>query len=304
MSVVVCKLPKAGLGNQLFPLLHALIFGKLNDLPVMITGYHTLKLGPWLRGEKSKRRYSGFFTFEKSWLGEALDRQKVKRFLERFEQVIEPDVIKLSGPELENKVFVFQETGDYHDYFARLKDHRQEVITMLYSIIDPAIIKELNSKEAPVIGVHIRMGDFRKLRPGETYQSGHVRPPESLFIDLIRQIRTINGSDLRVCVFTDGYPKELKKILSLKNAFLVENNSDLVDLLLLSKSKLIIPTLASTFSTWAVFLSQSTVILPFNYKRALRPNYINEEIYEGEFQMDNDKMILNIKTIMKNSFEN
>lgn len=297
MSVVVCKLPKAGLGNQLFPLMHALIFGKLNELPVIVTGYHTFKLGPLLRGEKSKRQYRGFFTFEKNWLGEASDRRKVKRFLERFDQVIEPDVIKLSASERENKVFVFRETGDYNDYFARLKDHHQEVIDTLYSIIEPAIIEELNNKESPVIGVHIRMGDFRKLKPGETYLSGHVRPPQSLFIDLINQVRNVNGSNLPVSVFTDGYPKELHKILSLKNTFLIENNSDLVDLLLLSKSKLIIPTQASTFSTWAVFLSQSTVILPFNYKRGLRPNFMYKETYEGEFQEDNEKMIQNIKSI-------
>jgi hypothetical protein len=297
VSVVVCKLPKAGLGNQLFPLIHALIFSKLNGLPVMITGYHTLKLGPWLRGEKSKRQYRGFFTFEKSWLGEALDRQKVRRFLDRLEQVAEPDVIKLSAPELENKVFVFQETGDYHDYFARLKDHRQEVIATLYSIIDPAIIEELNSKEAPLIGVHIRMGDFRKLRPGETYQSGHVRPPESLFIDLISQIRKINGSDLRVCVFTDGYAKELKKILSLKNAFLVENNSDLVDLLLLSKSSVILPTHGSTFSAWTCFLSTAPILSIFKYTESIRPDHASNEVYEGTFDAENEVLMNNIRSI-------
>lgn len=297
MSVVVCKLPKAGLGNQLFPLMHALVFGKLNSLPVIITGYHAVKIGPWLRGEKSKRRYRGFFTFEKNWLGEASDRRKVKRLEKRFEQVIEPEVVKLSASEREDKVFVFKDTGDYHDYFARLKDHRQQVIDTFYSIVNPVILAELNNKEAPVIGVHIRMGDFRKLKVGETYQSGHVRPPESLFIDLINKIRKVKGSNLPVSVFTDGYSKELEKILSLKNVFLVENNSDLVDLLLLSKSKLIIPTQGSTFSTWAVFLSQSPVILLLNSERSLRPNFMCEETYEGEFQEDNDKMIRNIKNI-------
>jgi len=73
MSRVVCILPKAGLGNQLFPLLNALVFGKLNDLPVTIIGYHHLKIGPYLRKEKIKRRYRGYFRFQKSVLGEAYD---------------------------------------------------------------------------------------------------------------------------------------------------------------------------------------------------------------------------------------
>lgn len=297
MSAVVCKLPKAGLGNQLFPLMHALVFGKLNSLPVIITGYHAVKIGPWLRGEKSKRRYRGFFTFEKNWLGEASDRRKVKRLEKRFEQVIEPEVVELSASELEDKVFVFKETGDYHDYFARLKDHRQQVIDTFYSIVNPVILAELNNKEAPVIGVHIRMGDFRKLKVGETYQSGHVRPPEFLFIDLINKIRKVKGSNLPVSVFTDGYSKELEKILSLKNAFLVENNSDLLDLLLLSKSKLIIPTQASTFSAWTVFFSAAPAVLPINYVKSLRPPNMYKTIYEGQFDEKNEILIGNIKSI-------
>lgn len=297
MSVVVCKLPKAGLGNQLFPLMHALIFGKLNSLPVIITGYHAVKVGPWLRGEKSKRQYKGFFTFEKSWWGEASDRQRVKRSLKIFEEVTEPDVVKLSERDLEDKIFVFREIGDYKDYFRRLKDHRDEVIQTLYSIINPAIIKELNQKEAPVIGVHIRMGDFRKLKAGESYQSGHVRPPGNLFIDLINRVRKLIGKDLPVSVFTDGYRKELEKVLSLKNSFLIENNSDLLDLLLLSKSSIVVPTHGSTFSVWACFLSNAPILSIFNYPKSIRPDYLSHEVYEGTFDPASQVLMNNIADI-------
>jgi hypothetical protein len=40
MSVVICKLPKAGLGNQLFPLMRAYTFAHLNNLPGMVPGSH------------------------------------------------------------------------------------------------------------------------------------------------------------------------------------------------------------------------------------------------------------------------
>jgi hypothetical protein len=304
MSVVVCKLPKAGLGNQLFPLMHALVFAKLNRLPVIVTGYHSIKLGPWIRGEKRKRNYHGYFTFEKSRIGEWRDRIQVKRLRKTNETVVEPEVTPLPDTELQDKLFLFSETGDYHDYFRRLKAHRQEVIDLLYSVIHPSIIHELNEKETPVISAHIRMGDFRPLQEAETYQSGHVRPPQSLFVELINQIRKINGKDLAVSVFTDGYRSELGEIFRLKNTSIVETKSDLVDLLLLSKSSLIIPTHGSTFSTWAVFLSESIVVLPFSYKNSLRPGFVNEKIYEGEFQDDNDKMVQNIKSIGQKSFTN
>jgi len=38
MSIVVCELPKAGLGNQLFPLVKAAVFAELNGLPLIVTG--------------------------------------------------------------------------------------------------------------------------------------------------------------------------------------------------------------------------------------------------------------------------
>lgn len=77
----------------------------------------------------------------------------------------------------------------------------------------------------------------------------------------------------------------------------MENNSDLVDLLLLSKSKLIIPTQGSTFSAWAVFLSAAPVVLPIKYSKALRPEFMYETIYEGEFDKDNEIMMNSIESI-------
>ena len=54
MGIVICKIPKAGLGNQLFPIMRAYTFAHLNQLPILVYNYHQVKIGPWLRGEKSK----------------------------------------------------------------------------------------------------------------------------------------------------------------------------------------------------------------------------------------------------------
>ena len=43
-------------------------------------------------------------------------------------------------------------------------------------------VKEIHNDE---IGLHIRMGDFRKLNVGEEFNGGHVRTPESFFINII-----------------------------------------------------------------------------------------------------------------------
>jgi hypothetical protein len=231
-------------------------------------------------------------------VGEASDRQKVTRLRKSLKQVAEPDVKKLSEEALENKMFIFQESGDYRDYFRRLKEYRKEVIETLYSIIDPAIIKILIVKEAPVIGVHIRMGDFRMLKAGEKYRSGHVRTPKEFFIDCVDSIRKLNGNSLPVTLFTDGYKHEVKEILQLEKVKIAERNPDIIDLLLLSKSKIILPTHGSTFSAWAAFLSEAPVVLPFPYEKSLREGHIFKNIFEGKFDLENEILRMNIKSII------
>jgi hypothetical protein len=297
MSTVICKLPNAGLGNQLFPLMHAYLFAQLNDLPVIVIGYHHLKIGPYLRREKSKRTYNQFFCFQKNITGEYLDRLRIKKLEKKAEVVMEPQVRKMDAEELRNKVFVFDEIADYDDYFGRLKDHRQEVKGILNSLVHSRIKNTLKQQEAPVIGVHIRMGDFRKLNKGEEYRSGHVRTPLEYFVNCIHAIRDLNGNNLPVTIFTDGYKEELQEILKLDNVRIIRKNPDLVDLLLLSKSKIILPTHGSTFSAWAAFLSDAPVVLPFSYQKPLREGHLYKNVYEGKFDLENEILRMNIKNI-------
>jgi hypothetical protein len=59
-------------------------------------------------------------------------------------------------------------------------------------------------------------------------------------------------------------------------------NPDIVDLVLLSKSKLIVTSATSTFSYWAAFLSNSPVIMhPDHLHADLRNAECNQHIYEG-----------------------
>ena len=297
MSTVICKLPNAGLGNQLFPLMHAYLFAQLNDLPVIVIGYHHLKVGPYLRGEKSKRTYNRFFRFQKGIIGEYFDKRRIKQLEKKSNVVVEPEVTKIDVDELENKVFVFEEIADYDDYFGRLKHHREEVKVILYSLLGSKINNKLRQQNAPVIGVHVRMGDFRKLKAGEAYCSGHVRTPLEYFVNCIIAIRKLNGHKLPVSLFSDGYKAELNEILKLGNVDLIDKNSDLVDLLLLSKSKIILPTHGSTFSAWAAFLSEAPVVLPFPYQKPLREDHLYKRVYEGKFDLENEILRMNIKNI-------
>lgn len=297
MSIVVCKLPKAGLGNQLFPIMHAYLFAKLNGLPVVVTGYHQIKIGAYLRSEKSKRKYRGYFIFQKGVFGEYRDRLIIKRFRKKYTTVYEPRVAKLSRDELDNCVFVFEKMTHYTDYFINLKNYRSEVIEILNSILQPKLVAQIQHGISPIIGVHIRMGDFRKLNKDEIYNGGHVRMPETFYVDTINSIRRLNGKNLEVSVFTDGYQYEFHELFKLKNIKLVEENPDIVDLFLLSKSRILIPAHGSTFSAWAAFLSESPVLHYFDNLTSMRGESNSSKYYECILKGNKVALIDYIKNI-------
>lgn len=298
MSLVVCKLPKAGLGNQLFPLVKAAVFAGLNDLPLSVVGYHQLKIGPYLRREKIKRNYNGYFTFQKGWLGEYAERVRISTYRGA---AVEPPLGILTAAEKKRTRFEFSAIPHWSDYFKGLRENRDLAITCFRKMIHRKIQEMAGQLEAPCIGVHIRMGDFRKLRAGEDFRStGAVRTPEDYFIDMIGQIRAINGRNLPVSVFTDGYKHEFQRLFDMGNISMVEGNADIVDLLLLSRSRLIITSAGSTFSYWSGFLSNAPVIMhPDHIHAPMRPEKVNRDWYEGPFDPATpDKVLVgNIKEL-------
>ena len=297
MSLILCKLSKAGLGNQLFPLMRAFVFGHLNNLPVMVTGYNHFTIGPYLRGDKSKRSYAGYFTFQKGIIDQQLNNLKLLRY-RKFEREIEPSLesVKIE----EHHLYVFSKLPEWSDYFYGLKEHRALVLQLFNSLISPSVKNKMHHLTPPCIGVHMRMGDFKKLKPGEDFSKvGVVRTPEEYYVDVINQVRALHGSDLPVSIFTDGHKHEITMLLSLKNTTLIEGNLDIVDMLLLSKSKIILTSAGSTFSYWAGFLSDSTIIMhPDHIYKSIRPKSLESILYEGKFDSANPLLVKNIQQIL------
>ena len=281
MSIVVCKLPDAGLGNQLFPLAKALVFAHLNNLKLIVTGYHRIKAGPYLRGEKNKRKYKDFFSFQKGIGGEWIDRLRVKKYIKRMGVINEPSLHHTLLRD--EKVYYFSNLSHYSDYFNELKDHRELAIRLLKEAIRPSLIAGLEKLEPPEIAVHIRMGDFRKLKANEDFNKvGSVRTPADYFIEMIETIRTISGKCIPVQVFTDGHANELQNLIALPETRIVEGNNDITDLLLMSKSKVIITSAGSTFSYWAGYFSDAILLMhPGHIHSSVRPGTINKLQFEG-----------------------
>ncbi len=265
----------------------------------MVTGYNRLFIGPWLRREKSKRKYQGIFIFQKNLLAAQWNKLKLLTY-KRHQQQIEPTVKVIEKKTATRAAYLFFDMPHWDNYFDGLKEHRAFVIDLLWKLILPSIREKILSELPPCIGIHIRMGDFRKLREGEIFgNAGAVRTPESYFIELINSIRNIHGADLPVRIFTDGYRHEFNQLFQLKNIEMAAPNKDMVDLLLLSRSKIIITSGGSTFSYWAAFLSEAIVIMhPKHAGTIIRPVELNEKFYYGTFDAGNSLLVSSIQHIL------
>jgi hypothetical protein len=287
------------LGNQLFPLMKAVIFSKLNNLPIIIVGYNRLSIGPYLRRERSKRNYSGYFKFERNSIRHCYDRLKVF-FLLKTKKCSYEVAIRTYSSELSNgRVFVFSEIPKFTDYFKDLKEHRNLVIDVFFEIVTDEVKLQITSLQNPTVSVHARLGDFKRLKPGDDFSKmGVVRTPQDYFIALIKKVREINGSLVSVSVFTDGSKAELRDILSVECVALVNYKNDLLDLIALSKSRVIITSAGSTFSFWAGFLSDAAIIIhPDHIYECIRGLDAGNQLYEGPFDPENQLLMDTIRKL-------
>ena len=140
-------------------------------------------------------------------------------------------------------------------------------------------MEKYKSEKSPVIGVHIRRGDF--VKNGSAVNLDY-------YIQVIKTIRFINGNNLPVTVFSDGHRAELNPILQLNNVEIFDSKDDLIDLLTLSKSKILITSIGSSYSYWAAFMNNGVVIHhPKSWVPQCRPVEINKENFEGLFCEEN-----------------
>jgi hypothetical protein len=147
-------------------------------------------------------------------------------------------------------------------------------------MLHPALHKQLEMYEAPVIGVHIRRGDFKK---------GSTITPESFFVDSIQRLRRFCGQELPVTVFSDADPGELMDLFALPCVKPAEPKADILDILLLSRSKICILSIGSTFSYWGAFLNDGIVLKhPGEWHPEIRPAEVNQIYYEGKIDLSVD----------------
>jgi len=276
---VVALLPNAGLANKLFVWAKAEVFAMLNDMPNDTIGWTWPKIGPLLRSERSVRMY-GQYIRSRKWA--CLLALAAGAFTGRL--VIEPDVAPLPSTSVrESRTYVFTDISSWRDYFGDIRNHRDFIRSRLLAMIRDQYKKELDALRPPVVAVHVRRGDFRSLRVGEDFAHvGGVRTADQYFADLIKQIRHVSGWDLPVTVFSDGTDDEVAFLTRMSGVTRSPAFSDVVDLLLMARARIIITSAGSTFGEWAAFLSEAAVLRhPGHIHAPIRPTQYTDLYYEG-----------------------
>lgn len=284
---VYASFPDTGLGNKLLIWAKAFVFAQQHQLEFFCASWWGIHVGSWIRNEKQKRLYLGYFK-EDGW-GK---RMRLYFFRRKAKVIDEPTAVIADAIPV---LYRFKTVVTSTDYFETIKPYRQEVKAALYALLQPSLLQELEATAAPVIGVHIRRGDFK---------FGSTLTPLSFFVETIQVIRRVHGTALPVTVFTDAHADELSDLLALPAVSISKAKADILDILLLSRSKVCVLSISSTFSFWGGFLSDGIVLMhPEEWHPALRPASVNVQHYEGRLDPSfpmNEQLLHQLKQI---SFE-
>ncbi len=309
MFLVYPHLPRSGLGNMLFVWARAVLFADINSLPVVAPNWGQVRIGAYLRGERDKRYYGNLFS-ERDYLSKFryLMMVPIKKNIYYNPTIskIEPSVLETTKSDYH--LFIFDKIPHWSDYFIDLKEHQTLIKKRLISSIREPVFEAIYNRPVPQIGIHIRMGDFKKLQPGDDFTKlGNVRTPISWHIRVLSTIREVAGYDVPATIFSDGHDDELSEILNLPNVSRPPAASALSDLLTLSRSKLLITSAGSTFSSWASYLGQCpTIWHPAHFHSGVFPDGISQSVFEGGFDPESmtapDLLTRNIKFTFEKSY--
>ena len=286
-SYVFAKLPRTGLGNMMLVWARAMVFAYKHGLPVITSSWTKIHWGVWLRREQKKRLYVRYF--KKSKLGDQIGVQIRKLIYKVSEER------HINNNLTDRTVFVFSEVSIERDLFGPIRDYRDFIAKAIIDSLHPNILSLLEKQEIPQMAVHIRRGDFKL---------GNPITPTSFFIDLIKYVREVLEYPVSVTVFSDAEDHEIADVLSLGSVKRALPNPDIIDILLMSKSKILVLSRSSSFSYWGAFLSDALIIKSEDdWQDDLRPQSVNAQYYEGKIRTENPESLLELGVALRRNKE-
>ena len=225
-----------GLGNLLPSWCRAQI-ESYNGTKLIHHSFNSFKLGPYLRGESQKRNYN-FLREKKSITGVK------KLFLLIFR----------------NKRIKKTNLKDFE--YSEILPYKKQIKNSLVDLLNKQD-QFLYNKIKPEICIHLRLGDFKNYSEG---MKSNFRIDINWYVEVIKKLNQTYPNS-KIYVFSDGLQNELSDILKLKFVVNSTSSNALLDILIMSNSKIFIGSISS-FSYWVTTLinNKSQVFLKKEFK--------------------------------------
>jgi hypothetical protein len=151
-----------------------------------------------------------------------------------------------------------------HYSFAGLNGHAPLLRRDLWAITRPRQLQRARSVPLAPIGINIRCGrDFRPppaAGAGAEWIGWLQQTPLAWFMETLQAVRDLAGEPVPALVVSDGSEQQLRPLLDLPAVRLVRPTTAIIDLMVLSRTRLLLGSGSSSFSAWAAFLGQQTAI--------------------------------------------
>ena len=239
---IIARLPNAGLANKLLIWSEAIVFANrygIAPADVIVYPWFDLHLKRILRRDRDQRIYGHFF--------------KTNDILERIKASFAGRIIKNPNFHTEAQIdcsYIFSDFPDPDDYFEYLRGHEQLIRLALLDMVRERFMNMIDGFPSYDVAIHVRRGDFPR----------HLRLADEEIAAMIAGVEKAATRRLKFYLFSDGAQEELRAIAGHDNIEIIQGNPAIVDLLLMSKAKIIIPAIGSTFSYFSAFLSEALII--------------------------------------------
>jgi hypothetical protein len=244
------RLSGCGLGNCFYTYFHAVTLAEKHGAKVIAPPWFSLKIGPLLRGERSKRFYWRMF---RPYSGDIHGTKKLLTLLRLYRKRVVVKVGEEIEPVLLDGTLNFVVSSKFT--FAGLHPHRSLIRERLLATINDPVPDSHRWGSGDYMAIHIRLGDFAVVADDMLINAAHPSPnlriPMDWYVNLARALRR-RYRDKPLYIFSDGEEQMLAPLLGL-GARIYRTGSDITDLLAMAGASLLVGS-NSTYSRWAAFL--------------------------------------------------
>ena len=244
------RLSGCGLGNCFYSYFHAVVLAQKHHATLIAPPWFSIKLGPLLRGEPSKRLYWRMF---KPYPGDIHGARKLLTLLRSYRKRVLVKVGDAGEPVLAEGSLNFVASSRFS--FVGLHTYRSTIRQRLLGTINDAVPGNHRWGSGDHIALHIRLGDFAAVPDDALINTAHPSPnlriPLSWYVNLARVLARRHPHK-PMYVFSDGDEKALAPLLGL-GAKIYRSGSDITDLLAMAGASILVGS-NSTYSRWAAFL--------------------------------------------------